>query len=56
MKGGSTVEHDRMALRNLLEDVPNFGSLALDELLGTTHSVDVTKLLETADNEWLEKN
>ena len=35
VQGRCTVEHDRVFLDNILKDVPNFGALALDQLLGT---------------------
>ena len=51
----STVQHDWVSLSHLLENVPDFSCLAINHLLGTTHSVAVTQVLESADNERLEK-
>ena len=51
----STVQHDRVSLSHLLENIPDLGRLAINHLLGTTHSVAVTKILESADDERFEE-
>ena len=50
----STVQHDGVPFSHLLENVPDFSCLTIDHFLGTTHSVAVTQILESADDEWLE--
>ena len=50
------IEHHWMALGDLFQNIPNLGRLALDELLRTANGVDIAKLLEAADDEWLEQN
>ena len=55
VKRGRAVEQDRVALGDFREDVPDFGGLAVDHLLGRAHGVAVAKLLEAADDERLEQ-
>src|SRR5450755_1674607 len=45
-----------MALGDFLEDIPDLGRLALDELLRAANGVDVAEFLETADDERLEQD
>ena len=53
---GRAVEHDGLAARDLLEDVPHARVLALDELLGGADGVREVLLLEAADDERLEQD
>ena len=55
VQGRSTVQHDRVSFGHLFEDVPDFCRLAIDHLLGTTHSVAVTEVFESADDKWLKQ-
>ena len=50
------VEQHRMALGDFFENVPDFGRLALDHLLGAAHGVHVAEFLEAADDERLEQH
>ena len=56
MQGRSTVQHNWMPLGDFFEDIPNFRSLPLDELLGAANSMNITKFLKTTNDKWLEKN
>ena len=56
MQCRSTIQHNWMTLSNFFEDIPNFRSLPLDELLCAANGMNITKFLETADDKWLEKN
>ncbi len=53
---GRAVEHDRLALGDLVEDVPDHGVVPLDELLRAAHGVRGAALLEAADDERLEEH
>ena len=55
VKGRRAVEKDRVTLGDFREDVPDFGGLAVDHLLGRAHGVAVAKLLEAADDERFEQ-
>ena len=50
------VEQHRVALRDLLEDVPDLGRALLDHLAGAAHGVHEAELLEPADDERLEED
>ncbi len=50
------VEQHRMALGDFFEDVPHFGGLALDHLLGGANGVHVAQFLQPADDERLEQH
>ena len=50
------IEQHRMALRDFLEDVPDFWRLLLDHLARTADGVHEAEFLEAADDERLEKN
>jgi len=52
---GSTVEEHRVTLHDILEDVPNDGFAAIDDLLGTLHGLYDTALNELANDERLVK-
>ena len=56
MQRGRAVEHDRLALGDLVEDVPDHGVVPLDELLRAAHGVGGAPLLEAADDEGLEED
>ena len=56
VQGRGAVEHHRVALGDLFENVPNLGRLALDELLRAANGVDIAEFLEAADDERLEQN
>src|SRR5947208_14490186 len=45
-----------MSTRDFVENIPNFGSLALDHLLRAAHGVDVTEVFQAPDDERLEQN
>ena len=45
-----------MALGHFFQDVPDFGRLALDHLLGRAHGVHVAEFLQAADDERLEQH
>src|SRR6185369_12925 len=49
------VQQDRVALDDLLEDVPDLGLLAVEHLLRRLDGVGVAELLQTADDERLEE-
>ena len=55
VKSRRAVEKDRVTLGDFREDVPHFGGLAIDHLLGRAHGVAIAKLLEAADDEWFEQ-
>ena len=50
------VEQHRVALGDFFENVPDFGRLPLDHLLGAAHGVHVAEFLEAADDERLEQH
>src|SRR2546423_13998641 len=45
-----------MSARDFIENVPNFGRLALDHFLRATHGVDITEIFPSANDERLEQN
>ena len=55
VKGWRAIQKNRMLLGHLLEHVPNLGCLAVDQFLGRTNGVHVTKILESTDDKWLEQ-
>ena len=56
MQGRRAIEQHRMTLSDFLENVPNFRRLALDHFFRAAHRMDITEILETTNNEWLEQN
>ena len=50
------IEQHRVALRDFLEDVPDFRGLLLDHLARTADGVHEAEFLEAADDERLEEN
>ena len=50
------VEQHRVALGDLLEDVPDLGRALLDHLAGAAHGVHEAELLQAADDERLEED
>ncbi len=56
VEGRGAVEQDRVALGDLLQDVPDLGRLALDHLFGGADGVDVAQFLQAADDERLEED
>src|SRR5262249_55031097 len=56
VQGRCAVQENRVALGHFVKNVPDLGSLTLDQLLRAPYSVDVALLLETADDEGLEEN
>ena len=51
-----SVEHDRLALGDFVEDIPDRILLPFNELLGATHGMGVAPLLEAANDERLEQH
>src|SRR6058998_669402 len=45
-----------MTLRDFFQNVPHFGRLALDHLLGRAHGMHIAKFLEPANDERLEEH
>ena len=56
VQGRRTVQHDGVPFGDLLKDIPYLWRLALNHLLGRAHSMHITKLLEAANDERLEKH
>src|SRR4029078_6866767 len=50
----STVQKRRMSPGFFIENVPHFGSLALDHFLRAAYRVDVAEIFQPANDEWLE--
>ena len=55
VQGRRAVQHDRVVLDHLLEDVPHLGIAALEHALGALDRVGEAVLLELADDERLEQ-
>src|SRR5207302_5738799 len=55
MQRGRAVQQNRVLLDDVLEDVPNFGTLLLDELLGRLDRGDEAALFELVVDERLEQ-
>ena len=51
-----TVEHHRVSFGHLGKDIPNFGGLTIDHLLGRTNSVAIAEFFQTTNNEGLEES
>src|SRR6266404_8161235 len=56
MQSRRAIEQHRMTLSDFVENVPNFRRLALNHFFRAAHGVDITEILETTNNEWLEQN
>src|ERR1043166_1606376 len=56
MKGRRAIQQHRVTLRDFFQNVPDFGRLAFDHLLGRAHGVHVAKFLEATNDERLEKD
>ena len=55
VKSRSTVEHNRMTLHHILENIPDYWLTTINNLLGALYSLHNTTFYELADNEWLIK-
>ena len=55
VKGGCPVQHHRVPLGHLFEDVPNLIIFTLKHLLGALDGIGVTELFEPANNKGLEQ-
>ena len=55
VKRGGAIKQNRMTLRHFLQNVPYLGSLAFDHLTSASNRMDKTKLLQSPNNERLEK-
>ena len=55
MQGRSAIQKDRVTLGNFVEDVPDLGSLALNEFFRAAYGVDMTLFLEAAYDEGLKQ-
>ena len=51
MEGRCTVEEHRMSLHHVLEDIPDYRVLAVNNLLGRLHGLHYAALDELADDE-----
>ena len=56
VQGRGAVEQHGMAAGHFFENVPHLGGLALDQLLGRAHGMDVAQFFEAADDERLEQD
>ena len=56
VQGGSPVQQNGVSLGHFFENIPNLGSLPLDQFLGASNRVDVAHFLEPTNDEWLEKH
>src|SRR6516165_8915518 len=56
VQGRSTIQQNGMTLRDFVQDIPDLWCLAFDHLLGAAYRVDVTKLLQSSNDERLEQN
>src|SRR5215471_9944533 len=52
----STIQEHRMAPSYFVKNVPHFRSLPFDHLLRAAYCVDVPKILQPTNDEWLEKH
>ena len=55
VKSRSTVEHNRMTLHHILENIPDYWLTTINNLLGALYSLHNATFNELADNEWLIK-
>ena len=56
MQCGRAIQQDRMPSRDLFQNIPDLRRLTLDHFLRTANRVDITQVLEPANDERLEKN
>src|SRR5438128_418240 len=56
MECGRAIEEDGVTARDLFENVPDFGRLPLDHLLGRANGVDIAEFFEPTDDERLEEH
>ena len=53
VQGRGTIQQNRVALGDLVKNVPHFRRLPFDQFLGAAHRVDVALLLKSPNDKWL---